>query len=65
MKDQVRQMTERDVSAVCVGEADVATKTEVCEGQLVYFSPEALLMNPTWWDMLQSLVYLTAWLPLS
>ena len=59
MKDQVRQMTERGVSAVYVGEADAATETEVCNGrfQLVYFSPEALLTNPTWWDMLQSPVY--------
>ena len=34
MKDQVRQMTERDVRAVYVGETDDATETEVCEGKL-------------------------------
>ena len=59
MKDQVRQMMERGTSTVYVGEADSATKTEVCEGkfQLMYLSPEALLTNPTWQDMLQSPVY--------
>ena len=59
MKDQVRQMTERNVSAVCVGDAESTTETQVCEGQfqLVYISPEALLTNPTWRDMLQSSVY--------
>ena len=59
MKDQVRQMTERNVSAVYVGEAESATETQVCEGQfqLVYVSPEALLTNPTWRDMLQSSMY--------
>ena len=59
MKDQVRQMTERNVKAVYVGEIDDATETEVCEGQfqLVYLSPEALLTNATWCDMLQSPVY--------
>jgi len=59
MKDQVRQMTERNVKAVYVGEIDDATETEVCEGQfqLVYLSPEALLTNSTWRDMLQSPVY--------
>jgi len=67
MKDQVRQMTERNVKAVYVGEIDDATETEVCEGQfqLVYLSPEALLTNSTWRDMLQSPVYQSnvTWLP--
>ena len=45
MKDQVRQMMERGMSAVYIGEGDSATKSEVCKGkfQLVYLSPEALL----------------------
>ena len=56
MKDQVRQMTEKGVSALYVGKTDETTVTEVCEGkyQLVYISPEALLTNSTWRDMLQS-----------
>ena len=61
MKDQVRQMTERDVSAVYVAEADERTETEICAGkfQLFYMSPESLLTNATWRDMLQSDVYQT------
>ena len=59
MKDQIRQMTERNVTAVYVGDAESTTETQVCEGQfqLVYISPEALLTNPTWRDTLQSSVY--------
>ena len=59
MKDQVRQMTEKGVSALYVGETDETTVTEVCEGkyQLVYISPEALLTNSTWRDMSQSPIY--------
>lgn len=58
MKDQVRQMTQRDISAVYVGDDDVI-ETEVCGGkfQLVYLSPEALLTNATWRDMLLSPMY--------
>ena len=59
MKDQVMQMTEKGASALYVGETDETTMTEVCEGnyQLVYISPEALLTNSTWRDMLQSPIY--------
>ena len=59
MKDQVRQMLERGMSAVYVAEADHQTEIKVCEGkfQLIYLSPESLLTNPTWRDMLQSDVY--------
>ena len=59
MKDQVRQMVQRGVSAVYVGDADDAMETDICDGkfQLVYMSPEALLTNPMWRDMLQSPLY--------
>lgn len=59
MKDQVRQMTQTNITAVYVGEVDDVTETEVCDGkfQLVYLSLEALLTNPTWRDMLLSPVY--------
>ena len=59
MKDQVRQMTERNMRAVYVGDVDSEIENEVCDGkyQLVYLSPEALLTNVTWRDMLQSPVY--------
>ena len=58
MKDQVRQMTQRDISAVYVGDDDVV-ETKVCGGkfQLVYLSPEALRTNATWRDMLLSPMY--------
>ena len=53
------QMSQRNVRAVYVGDTDDGTESEVCAGrfQLVYISPEALLTNDTWRDMLQSLVY--------
>ena len=59
MKDQVRNMRERDVAAVYVGDCCVKDEADVCAGeyQLVYLSPEALLTNDTWRDMLQSSVY--------
>ena len=59
MKDQVRQMTQRHMTAVYVGEIDDGIEAEVCDGkfQLVYLSPEALLTNLTWRDMLLSPVY--------
>ena len=42
-----------------VGDADESIETEICEGkfQLVYMSPEALLAESTWRDMLLSPVY--------
>ena len=45
--------------AIYVGDVDSETENEVCDGkyQLVYLSPEALLTNMTWRDMLQSPVY--------
>ena len=57
MIDQVRHITERNVSAVYVG--DCKSEEDVCNGvyQLVFLSPEALLTNDTWRDMLLSPVY--------
>ena len=60
MKDQVRRMAERDMTAVYVGDIDAdETVADVCGGQyqLVYMSPEALLTNMTWRDMLLSPVF--------
>ena len=60
MKDQVRCMTERDVRAVFVGDADDDSSVdEICEGkyQLVFMSPESLLTDPKWRDMVQSPIY--------
>ena len=55
MKDQVEAMKKRGISAVYVGDSsghDITTK--ICSGtfQLVYLSPESLLTNDTWRDML-------------
>ena len=38
---------------------DVSTVCSVCEGkvQLISMSPESLLSNPSWWDMLHTAVY--------
>ena len=57
MIDQVRHMTERNVRAVYVG--DCESEADVCDGiyQLFFLSPEALLTNDTWRDMLLSPVY--------
>ena len=59
MKDQVRQMKERDVRAVYVGDVNEKAESDVFNGryQLVYLSPEALLTEDRWRDMLQSDVY--------
>ena len=59
MKDQVRSMNERDVTAVYAGDIDLETEREICEGryQLVFMSPEALLGDNRWRDMLISPVY--------
>ena len=60
MKDQVRAMMERNLTAAYVGGANSDEEIRnVCEGeyQLVYMSPESLLKDSTWRDMLQSPVY--------
>lgn len=59
MKDQVRQLAKSYVQALYVEEVDNTTETEICKGkfQLVYLCPEALLTNPTWWDMIQIPAY--------
>ena len=61
MKDQVLAMEARNVRAVYVGDCteEGSEATEICSGkyQLVYMSPEALLTNEHWRDMLLSPVY--------
>ena len=59
MQDQVRAMTERGVKAVYAGGVDDKLEADVCAGdyQLVYFSPESILTENRWWDMLQSPIY--------
>ena len=60
MKDQVSAMTKRGMKAVYASElSDDDTAMDVCSGQfqLVYMSPESLLTDVRWRDMLQSPVY--------
>ena len=60
MKDQVTAMEKREVTAVYASEKlDEDTAMDVCIGkyQLVYMSPESLLTDERWRDMLQSPIY--------
>ena len=56
MKDQVQAMKARDVRAVYVGDCAEEDVVDVCSGiyQIVYMSPEALLTDDQWRDMLLS-----------
>ena len=59
MKDQVRAMQERNVSALYAGDLDEKTECEVCLGkyQLIFISPESLLSSNLWHDVLLSPVF--------
>ena len=59
MQDQVRVMTKRNISAVYAGRADESLESEICSGefQLVFCSPEAILQEICWREMLRSPVY--------
>ena len=54
MKDQVQAMTEKGMTAVFVGDCNENLVAGVCQEkyQLVYMSPEALLTDACWHDML-------------
>ena len=59
MKDQVQAMKAKDIRAVYVGDCGEEDVIDVCSGvyQIVYMSPEALLTDEQWRDMLLSPVY--------
>ena len=59
MKDQVKSLCERGVKAVHVDCPDDRVLAEIHQGvyQLLFFSPEQLLGNLEWRDMLLSPVY--------
>ena len=60
MKDQVSAMKRRGVKSVYVGDCESEDAVAaVCSGayQLVYMSPEALLTDQRWRDMLLSAIY--------
>ncbi len=56
MKDQVKSMTRRGVRAVYAAELSEEGITEIVEGkqQLIFMSPETLLTNSKWRDIIQS-----------
>ena len=60
MKDQVRSMSERGVSAVYVGDINDNVEMDICSGkyQLVYMSPEMLICDDHWRDMIIRPVYM-------
>ena len=61
MLDQVAKFTKRGLLAAHVGknQKDFKVRVDVEEGkyQLVFMSPEALLLNLTWREMFRSHVY--------
>jgi len=61
MEDQVASFRKKDVTAVHVRKEDMKEETvdELHEGQfqMLFFSPEDLLTDETWRDMIQSTVY--------
>ena len=59
MKDQVRALTRRNVSAVYLGGSGDEEFSAICDGkfQLVFMSPESLLRNWEVRDMLLSPVF--------
>ncbi len=59
MKDQVRSMQDRSVSAIYAGDMDEEAEKAVSLGQyqLIFISPESLLSSNFWHDVLISPVY--------
>ena len=58
MQDQVRAMSERNVSAVYAGRTDqLVTDIGLGKYQLVYFGPKSILTDSRWRDVLRSPTY--------
>ena len=59
MQDQVRAMRERGATVVYAGMVEDELERSICSGdfQLVFLSPESLIMDGRWRDMLLSSVY--------
>ena len=59
MKDQVRSMVERNITAIYAAEADEKDVEDISLGryQLIFMSPEMLLRDENWRDMLVSPLY--------
>ncbi len=62
MKDQIASLSDKGVRGVLVcaaGDGDGDLHDKLSEGyfQFIFFSPETLLCNDTWRDMLQTDIY--------
>ena len=59
LKDQVQSLTARSVKAIYVGDADDSTVEKITQGEyeILFFSPENLLTNVDWRDVLQSPIF--------
>ncbi len=59
MKDQVRSMVKRNITAIYAAEADEQAVRDIHLGiyQLLYMSPEMLLRDEKWRDMLVCPIY--------
>ena len=61
MKDQVRSLLEKNVRSAYVSDVDECSDVykQACNGELsiIFISPESLLCDPKWRDILQSPIY--------
>ena len=59
MQDQVRAMIDRRATVVYAGMVEDELERSICSGdfQLVFLSPESLIMDGRWHDMLLSSAY--------
>ena len=57
MRDQVSKFSSRGLKTAFIGTEEVQEKALCGSLQLIYFSPEALLLLPFWRDMLKSPYY--------
>jgi bloom syndrome protein len=58
MEDQVASFDSKGIRAIHVLQEDYAVeKLHAGQYQILFFSPEGILPNETWRDMIQSLIY--------
>ena len=55
----MKSLTARSVKAIYVGDADDSTVEKITQGEyeILFFSPENLLTNVNWRDVLQSPIF--------
>ena len=63
MKDQIHSLQMKGIKSTFItkdlADSDDAVEQALCEGsyQIIFFSPEALLCDDTWREMMQTQVY--------